>query len=305
MPTVTHILCPIDGSEFATRALRYAAAVTREYNAALTVLTARPPLPALGIWTSPNLMLPPELPGEREHTFAAFQQFVQRTTGLPDVRVLLQDGPVVGEIVREANEWPADLIVMGTHGASGFERLVLGSVTEKVLRRASVPVLTIPPAAADPPNLAFATVLCALDRSDASARALEYSAMFARGSGARLVLAHVVENFSSEDPQFARHFDTEACFRAAEPAMRAWYAARVPPEAHAAGEVEVVLRSGKASRELLALARERHAGLIAVGTASAAAIFGSTAHTIVRAANVPVLVVPPPSVSQPLRSQDD
>jgi nucleotide-binding universal stress UspA family protein len=69
--------------------------------------------------------------------------------------------------------------------------------------------------------------------------------------------------------------------------------------------VEVVLRFGKASGELLALSRERHAELIAVGTASAAAIFGSTAHTIVRAANVPVLVVPPPSVSQPLRSQDD
>ncbi len=109
---------------------------------------------------------------------------------------------------------------------------MLGSVTEKVLRRAGVPVLTIPPAAADPPNLPFATVLCGLDRSDASARALEYSAMFARGSRARLVLAHVVENFLNEDPQFACHFDTEPWFRAAEPAMRAWDAARVPPEAH-------------------------------------------------------------------------
>lgn len=78
--------------------------------------------------------------------------------------------------------------------------------------------------------------------------------------------------------------------------MRAWDAGIVPPEAPA-GEVEVVLRFGKASGELRALAREQHADLIAVGTASAAAIFGSTAHTIVRAANVPVLVVPPPSVS--------
>jgi nucleotide-binding universal stress UspA family protein len=295
MPGITHILCPVDGSEFATRSLRYAAALARRYGAHLTVLTARPPLPALGIWTAPNLLLPPELPGDREQTFAAFQQFARDTTGLPDLRVLLQDGPVVGEILREARDWPADLIVMGTHGASGFERLMLGSVTEKVLRRTTVPVLTIPRDAPGTPTLAFQTVLCAFDRSEASARAMDYAVMLAHESGARLLLAHVVEHFLDEDPQFAQHYDTEDCFRDAEPALRAWYTARVPPEAHAACQVEVELRCGKAGRELLALARERAADIIAVGTASAAALFGSTAHTIVRSADVPVLVVPPPA----------
>jgi nucleotide-binding universal stress UspA family protein len=103
----------------------------------------------------------------------------------------------------------------------------------------------------------------------------------------------VVEQFLDEDPQFGRHFDGDDCFRAAQPELRAWYAARVPPEARAASGVAVELRCGKASRELLALARERAADLITVGTASAPAMFGSTAHTIVRSADVPVLVVPP------------
>jgi nucleotide-binding universal stress UspA family protein len=107
------------------------------------------------------------------------------------------------------------------------------------------------------------------------------------------VLAHVVEHFINEDPQFARHFDTQDCFQAAEPALRTWYAARVPPEVYATSDVEIELRCGKPSRELLAIARDRHADLIAVGTASAAAMFGSTAHTLVRSADVPVLVVPP------------
>jgi nucleotide-binding universal stress UspA family protein len=293
MARFTHILCPVDGSEFATRALRYAAALSRQHGAQLSVLTARPPLPALGIWTAPNLMLPPELPGEREQTFEAFQQFVQRTAGRQDVRVLLRDGPVVGEILREAHEWPADLIVMGTHGASGFERLVLGSVTEKVLRRSTVPVLTIPKSAADVPDLAFKTLLCAFDRSEAAARALDYAVMLARDAGARLIVAHVVEHFVNEDSQFARHFDTADCFRDAEPELRAWYTARVPPQAFATGTVEVELRCGKPSRELLAIAHDRKADFIAVGTASAVAVFGSTAHTIVRSADVPVLVVPP------------
>jgi nucleotide-binding universal stress UspA family protein len=293
MAHFTHVLCPVDGSEFATRALRFAAALARQHRAQLTVLTARPPLPALGIWTAPNLMLPPELPGEREQTFKAFQQFVRRTTELQDVRVLLQNGPAVGEILREARDWPADLIVLGTHGSSGFERLVLGSVTEKVLRRSTVPVLTIPKSAADVPDLAFKTVLCAFDRSEASARALDHAVAFARAAGAQLIVAHVVEHFIDEDPQFARHFDTGDCFRNAEPELRAWYAAQVPPEAYATVQVEVELRCGKPDRELLAIAHERDADLIAVGTASAAAVFGSTAHTIVRSADVPVLVVPP------------
>jgi nucleotide-binding universal stress UspA family protein len=66
----------------------------------------------------------------------------------------------------------------------------------------------------------------------------------------------------------------------------------VPPAAYDAGPVEVELRSGKPSRELLAIAQSRQVDLIAVGTASGAAMFGSTAHTIVRSAEVPVLVVP-------------
>jgi nucleotide-binding universal stress UspA family protein len=292
MALFTHILCPVDVSGSATRALRYAAALARQQGAHLTVLTARPPLPAPGIWAAPTLPLPPQLPGEREQTFEAFQQFVQRTATLPDVRVLLQDGPVVGEILREAREWPADLIVMGTHGASGLERLVLGSVTERVLRGTTVPVLAIPQGAADVTDLALTTVLCALDRSDASARALDYSVMFARAFGARLIVAHVVEHFADEDPQFARHFDTDECFKNAEAELRAWYTARVPPAAYDAGPVEVELRSGKPSRELLAIAQSRQVDLIAVGTASGAAMFGSTAHTIVRSAEVPVLVVP-------------
>jgi nucleotide-binding universal stress UspA family protein len=291
MTRFTRILCPVDGSEFATRALRYAAAFARQYGAELTALTVRPPMLAMGISAAPNLMVPPELPDDRERTVAAFQKFVRDTTGLADVRVLLRDGPVVGEILREAREWPANLVVMGTHGASGFERLVLGSVTEKVLRRSDVPVLTIPRHAPEALRVTPRIVVCAFDRSEASARALTYSLMIARESGVRVILAHIVEQLLNEDPQFARHFDTDDCFRAVESGLRAWYAARVPPEVRDVCEVE--LRCGKASRELLALAHERHADLIVMGTASAGAMFGSTAHTVVRSADVPVLVVPP------------
>jgi nucleotide-binding universal stress UspA family protein len=88
---------------------------------------------------------------------------------------------------------PADLLVMGTHGRSGFEALFLGSVTEKVLRSTRVPVLTVPPAVERVESVVYKTILCPIEFWDASTRALEYALTLAQETGARLILLHVVE----------------------------------------------------------------------------------------------------------------
>ena len=62
------------------------------------------------------------------------------------VETLVESGYPVQHILARAAALPADLVVMGTHGRGGFERLVLGSVTEKVLRKAPCPVMAVPPA---------------------------------------------------------------------------------------------------------------------------------------------------------------
>ena len=90
----------------------------------------------------------------------------------------------------------ADLLVLGTHGRSGFERLLLGSVTEKVLRRAPCPVLTVPrhhPEAVPPPPVLFKRIVCPLDFSDSSLRALEYALSLAQEADAHLTAMHVIE----------------------------------------------------------------------------------------------------------------
>jgi nucleotide-binding universal stress UspA family protein len=56
---------------------------------------------------------------------------------------------IVRETAARANERNVDLVVMGTHGRTGFDRYVLGSVTEKTVRSAGVPVLTVPPSGDD------------------------------------------------------------------------------------------------------------------------------------------------------------
>ena len=89
----------------------------------------------------------------------------------------------------------ADLVVMGTHGRSGFERLVLGSVTERVLRKSACPVLTVPkgiPDVATPPVL-FNRIVCAVDFSDCSMHALNYAMSLAQEADAHLTVVHVIE----------------------------------------------------------------------------------------------------------------
>lgn len=249
-------------------------------------------MPALGIWAASNLMLPPELPDERAQAEAALRKFARSSGAGSAPDVLLLDGPIVPEILRVAREWPADVIVMGTHGASGLNRLMLGSVTERLLRRTSVPVLTRSSAAADDLSPRFKTILCAFDRSPAAARALDYAAAIARQAPAQLVVLHVVEHVIDEDDEFAAHFDSDACYREIAPRLRAWYARRIDGLTHGM-DCDVELRTGKAAPHVLNVAAERNADLIVVGTAGESALFGSTAPRVVRGAHVPVLVVPP------------
>jgi nucleotide-binding universal stress UspA family protein len=186
---------------------------------------------------------------------------------------------------------------MGTHGLSGVDRLVLGSVTEKVLRKASCPVLVVPPAAGAPRR--DGVIVCGVDRSEASRRALERASARAAEQGARLVVVHAFEDFSAEDPRFAHHFNSDACWHAAEPEIRGAYSAMLPEEALRSGTVELVVQRGRPYRVLLDTAAARNADLIVVGAAGWNPPYGSTTAHVLRAAKCPVLVIPEHSRSSP------
>jgi nucleotide-binding universal stress UspA family protein len=265
--------------------------VAQALDAELQVLTVRPTIPALGLWASHNLMLPPESPDERQHALVALRTFACQRTGRADVRVRIEDGAIVTEILRVADEWPAHLIALGTHGTSGVDGLALGSVTERVLRRSHIPVLVVPRFASDASPEPTRVLVSAVDRSMGATRALEHAAALARAVSARLVVVHVVDHVLDEAPQFTRHFDCEACYRAVEPQLRTWYAAAVSATA---GEPapELDLRFGAAAVTILAAAAEHHADLIVLGAAGGPSLFGSTARNVTRQSPVPVLVVP-------------
>jgi nucleotide-binding universal stress UspA family protein len=139
-----HILAPVDFSELSAHALRYAARLAKCSNARVTALYAdlfQPP----PYFTEGNLnQLVDQLRTAERQAEAHLRRFVaEEVPDLEGVEVLVREGLPADAIRRAASDEHADLIVMGTHGRSGFNRLMLGSITERVLREATIPVLAV------------------------------------------------------------------------------------------------------------------------------------------------------------------
>jgi nucleotide-binding universal stress UspA family protein len=138
MLPVHTILHPTDFSERSQHAFWLACSLARDYGARLIVLHVVP-VPAVVYGEG---VLPPN---PEELLAAAREQLNRLPAPRADVRAerQLADGDAVEEILRIAREAGADLVVMGTHGRTGVGRLLMGSVAEQVVRRASCPVLTV------------------------------------------------------------------------------------------------------------------------------------------------------------------
>lgn len=297
MPTLRRILCPVDFSDFSRRALDLAFSLAARSGAEITAqhVTAAS-LPPTAAFPQVRPLLPLD-PTVLERLRAELACFVapSRTADIP-LHTVVTEGSAVAEIIREAEELDADLIVMGTHGVGGFERWVLGSVAEKVLRKAPCPVLTVGNTGEEPFPLdpgPFGEVVCALDLSDASKQTLADAVSMAQGAGAHLTLLHVLEEAPTELVAVAEAGLDLSAFRAGrcqDARQRLRALAKDVGCAH-----DQIVRTGTPYREILHLAQERRAGLVVVGVHGGRLLdlfhFGSTAHHVVRGAACPVLTV--------------
>ncbi len=141
---INNILCPVDFSEGSTHALRYGVAFASAYNARLELLhvVELPFLPSYSTAGVPDLSLPVEqIQDDCENRL---NQMVEDHREYHDH---IEGRTVVGapfvEIVREADEGDFDMLVVGTHGRTGIKHMLIGSVAEKVVRKAPCPVLTV------------------------------------------------------------------------------------------------------------------------------------------------------------------
>jgi nucleotide-binding universal stress UspA family protein len=292
------ILCPVDTSEFSERALRYAAALSRLYGADLTVLSVRPLALPPALWMEypvGPLLEPGDLTAEEERVRA----FIQTVAGPSSAKVAVRDGSVAPEILQAARDLGSDLVVMGTHGRGGFEHWLLGSVAENVLRRATCPVLTVPRRMSEPNGdrlVMFKSIVCAIDFSRDSQRALHYALSLAQAAAGRLILVHALEQFEGEEPVVTAHFDVPEFRRRLERDARQRLEDMIPLSARAWCETNVVVAHGKASREVLRVAQAYDADLIVLGVHGRNAVdlllFGSTTQHVLHQARIPVLTVP-------------
>jgi nucleotide-binding universal stress UspA family protein len=300
MISITHILCPIDFSEYSRHALHHAVALAKWYRATLTLLYAQAPL---AVPAGPAEMLPAMvLTGEQhDQLVKSLRQMVATEVGETVLtHVEVAEGDPAREIVARAQDTRADLVVMGTHGAKGFERLLLGSVTEKVLRKAPCPVLTVPRSAPDmmPLPPLFKRILCPIDFSDCSMRALKYATSLAQEADGCLTVAHVFE-LEGALPENWRQALTPRSMRdeliRLESERRDKLAHAVPEGVGSYCQVEQVLASGTPYREILRLADEKKSELIVIGVHGRSGadmmFFGSTTNHVVREARCPVLTV--------------
>ena len=152
MIRITHVLCPVDFSETSQHALDHASAIASWYDARLTVLYVFANLPTLDL---PPLVLED---ADRARLMTALKEMARRVPTTVHTEFMIQEAPFVhDEVLAQIAGTHADLLVLGTHGRSGFQRLFLGSVTEKVMRKAPCPALVVPPRAPDvPPRCAGA-----------------------------------------------------------------------------------------------------------------------------------------------------
>ncbi len=140
-----HILVPVDGSTTSDRALQEALKLARQQSAQLELVHV---VEDMRLWDSDSYInyaeLQDTIKSSGNKILAQAQMVVQLAGMVAEVRLLAASGErIANVIVAEAKRWPADLIVIGTHGRSGFSHLLFGSVAEGVVRVAQTPVLLI------------------------------------------------------------------------------------------------------------------------------------------------------------------
>ena len=213
-----------------------------------------------------------------------------------DVRVE-ESSDARGPILDLARTLPADLIVMGSHGRSGIERFLLGSVAERVLRSAPCPVMVVPPYDAVAPSaVSFKHIVCAIDFSASSLAGLTWALSMAEEADARLSLLHVIEVPPElRAPAAATYDNVDELHAAVRADILTRLRSLVPSSAPPFCSVETAAAAGAAGHAILTFAEERDADLIVMGAQGHGAferwLFGSKTRDVVCGSTCPVLTV--------------
>ncbi len=288
------ILCPIDFSEFSIRAYRHAASVAEHYQSKLVALHV------VEIWRYPYADYAASV-GDYENFCRALREggkeqlrdFVKKHAR-PGIATDLQvqEGRAPDLILSVSQERTADLIVMGTHGRRGFDRFMLGTTTDRVMRRASCPVMGVCKAPEEAVAVSeeaghahrLTRILFCTDFSENSERALSYAISAATEYDAELTLLHVLEKVSDSDKsQEATRTVTKQLDKL------------IPEDVRKTLKIKTAVLAGQPYEQIIRLAQQAQSDLIVMAVrgrgALDLAVFGSTTYRVMQLGCCPVLAV--------------
>lgn len=287
--TLKNILYLTDFSEPSEAALPFAAAIAREYEAKVHAYHVL--IPAVYAYTTPELATA-GVEVQEEKAEADMEKVKAQLSGLSSSTIVERGVAIWPSLERTIEEYAIDLIVLGTHGRTGAQKLLLGSVAEEVFRRSHVPVLTIGPWARGGVHKGakFHRVLFATDFTDESMAAAPYAISMAQENQARLIVLHVMKQPEAGTPKKAiEDAESSAMFQLHE---------IVPPSAELWCRPEGIVQYGDAADKILEIAKAQGADLIVLGVRDARGHIGAathlertTAHRVVAHAPCPVLTV--------------
>jgi len=303
MSEMQRILCPTDFSDCSEHAMLYAQALAKNAGASIDCLHVvnigfLKDGVAEGIYVT-SADLNRSVNAIENHAAEEMEKVVRRAK-LRDVAVKghTRKGHPAEEIAKAAHELGCGMIVIATHGQSKLERLMFGSVANRVVRLSTVPVLTVKThehefVDDDDRSINIKRVLCPLDFSEFSQEALPHAVNLCRDFGATLVLCHVV------DPRMDyAEWTAQAMVNNSEhlvAASQTHLEQLVEQIKGLSTEVKVII--GVPASTLIGLVEEENIDLVVMPTHGrkgiSHALLGSTAETLATKAPCPVLTVHP------------
>lgn len=278
MLEIKKILFPVDFSEQCAGAARYVEALAGRFEAEIMLLHAVP--------NGEDTLAEELLPGrESRLNFYLADELKYFTTHRKCV-----PGGAASEIVKAARSWKPDLVAMPTHGGGTFRRLLLGSVTAKVLHDLDCPVWTTVHAEKAPPleDITCAKVMCAVDLSDRSRGVVEWAAALASEYGAPLGIVHAIPPV--EASAAARYLDQEYSVDLTVAAK-----CRIAAIQGLAGtDAEVFVDAGETAQIVRCAAKVFGANVLVIGRHSRKGMAGHLRHNaygIIRESPCPVISI--------------
>lgn len=292
--TFKNILIPIDFSDFSDKALEYALHLAEKYSARITLFHA-------------VVLFQDDV--DEEQRLQAYEDWVKKREELIlsqmdknrnkvkkrgiTVETAIERGVNAADVILDyLDDRDFDLVVMGTHGRTGLKHILLGSVSEKVVRLSPLPVLTIHRSI---PEFKLSKILVPMDFSIHSKKAADFGLWLSKSFGASIEFIHVIEqdihpSFYASGIESIFQIDKGLKNRVIDN-LREFVADQLPEKI----QPEYRVKEGKAHKEIVEYARENNIDLIVIATHGLSGLdyvlLGSTTEKVVRWANSPVLTV--------------